>query len=111
MSLIKWDFFSSTIAPPRSSKHIPTPIWVREKYGRCLVKIEDTYQEEVFQEEVSQEAMAAPIDDATTQKIFKAIKEQNDTLKKMGGTLTKLEESKHKKPIHVEIHDEEEGED
>ena len=111
MSLIKWDFFSSTIAPPRSSKHIPTPIWVREKYGRCLVKIEDTYQEEVFQEEVSQEAMAAPIDDATTQKIFKAIKEQNDTLKKMGGNLTKLEEGKLKKPIHVEIHDEEEGED
>ena len=106
MSLIKWDFFSSTIAPPRSSKHIPTPIWVREKYGRCLVKIEDTYQEEV-----SQEAMAAPIDDATTQKIFKAIKEQNDTLKKMGGNLTKLEEGKLKKPIHVEIHDEEEGED
>ena len=55
--------------------------------------------------------MATPIDDMTTQKIFKAIEEQCDTLKKIGGRLTKLEESKHKKPIHVNIHDEDEGED
>ena len=55
--------------------------------------------------------MAAPIVNVIAQEIFKEIKEQNDTLKKMGGHLTKLEESKHKKPIHVEIHDEEEGED
>ena len=80
MGLIKWDFFSSTITPPRSRKHIPTPIWVQEKNGRHLVKIEETYQEDVFkeetfQEEVSQEGMAAPIDDMTTQKIFKAIEE------------------------------------
>ena len=55
--------------------------------------------------------MAAPIDVTITQKIFKAIVEQNDTLKKMGRCLTKLEESKLKKPIHVEIHDEDEGKD
>ena len=58
MGLTKWDFFSGTIAPPRSRKHIPIPIWVREKNKRCLVKIEETYQEvfhdETFQEEVSQ---------------------------------------------------------
>jgi len=41
-----------------------------------------------LQEETSQEVMAAPIDDATTQKIFKAIEEQSDVLKKMGGHLT-----------------------
>ena len=58
----KLDSFSSIIAPSKSRKHVPTPIWIREKYGRCLVKIEDMYQEEV-EEEVSQETMAAPIDD------------------------------------------------
>ena len=51
------------------------------------------------------------MDDETAQKIFKKIEEQNDILKKMGGRLTKLEEAKLKKPIHVEIHDEEKGED
>ena len=76
-----------------------------------MVKIKETYQEEVFQEEVSQEGMAAPIDDTTAQKIFKAIEEQSDALKKIGGRLSKLEESKLKKPIHLEIHDEDEGED
>ena len=66
MDLIKWDFFSGTIAPSRSRKHVPTPIWVRERHGRHLIKIEDTYQEEVFQEgELSQMTMAAPIDDHT----------------------------------------------
>ena len=50
MDLTKWDFFLGTIAPPRSRKHVPTPIWVRERHGRHLVKIEDTHQEEVFQE-------------------------------------------------------------
>ena len=88
----------------------------KKKNGRHLVKIENTYQEEVLQEgtlqgEVSQEVMAAPIKDATAQKIFKAIEEQSNVLKKMGGCLTKLEESKLKKTIHVDIHDEEEGED
>ena len=116
MGLIKWDFFSNTIAPPRSRKHIPTPIWVQEKNRRRLVKIEETYQEEVFheetyQEEVSQEGMATPIDDTIAQKIFKAIEEQSDALKKIGGHLSKLEESKLKKAIHVEIHNEDERED
>ena len=55
--------------------------------------------------------MAATIDDETAQKIFKTIEEQYDILKKIRGRLTKLEEAKLKKPIHVEIHDEEEGED
>ena len=120
MELIKWDFFSGTIAPPRSRKHILTPIWVREKNKRRLLKIEETCQEEVSQGETSrgeasQEAMAVPMDDETSQKLFKKIEEQSDILKKMreggGGRLTKLEMAKLKKPIHVEIHDEEKGED
>ena len=78
-----------------------------------MVKIKETSQEEVSQgetsqEEVSQEGMDAPIDDPTAQKIFKAIKEQNDVLKKMGGHLIELEETKLKKSIHVDIHDEDE---
>ena len=78
-----------------------------------MIKIEETYQEEVFQEETlqgetSQEVMAAPIDDATAQKRFKAIEEQSEVLKKIGGRFTKLEESKLKESIHVEIHDEDE---
>ena len=81
-----------------------------------MVKIEETcqeevFQEETFQEEVSQEGMAALIVDITAQKIFKAIEEQSDALKKIGGRLSKLEESKLKKPIHVEIHDEDKGDD
>ena len=81
-----------------------------------LVKIEEAYQKEVFQEETlqgeaSQEVMAAPIDNATMQKIFKAIEEQNDVLKKKGGHLTKLEENKLKKSIRVDIHDEDERKD
>ena len=55
--------------------------------------------------------MTAPIDDTIAQKIFKAIEEQSDALKKIGGRLTKLEESQQKKPTHVEVHDEDEGED
>ena len=55
--------------------------------------------------------MAAPIDDTVAQKIFKAIEEQGDTLKKMRGRLSKLEESKLKKPVHIEIHEEEEIEE
>ena len=51
-----------------------------------MVKIEVTCQEEVFQEEtfqekVSQEGIATPIDDTTTQKIFKVIEKQSDALK------------------------------
>ena len=72
-------------------------------------RMKDTYQEETLQKDVSQEEMATPIDDTTTQKIFKAIEKQRDALKKIGCHLSKLEESKLKKPLHVEIHDEGEG--
>ena len=75
-----------------------------------MVKIEETYQEEVFQEgESSQAIMATPIDDETAQKIFKAIEEQSDVLK-MGRRLTRLEEARLKKTAYVEIHDDKEGE-
>ena len=63
-----------------------------------MVKIEDTHQE-VFQEgESSQATMAAPISGEIAQKIFKAMEEQSDALKKMGSRLTKLQEAKLKKP-------------
>ena len=52
--------------------------------------------------------MAAPIDDTIAQKIYKAIEEQGQALKKMGGHLSKLEEIKLKKLVHIEIHEEEE---
>ena len=66
-----------------------------------MVKIEEIYQEEVFQEETlqgeaSHELVAALIDDAIAQNIFKAIEEQSNVLKKIGGRLTKLKESKLK---------------
>ena len=51
-----------------------------------MVKIEDTHQEEVFQVgELSQVTISAPISDEIAQKIFKAIEEQCNILKKMGG--------------------------
>ena len=69
-----------------------------------MVKIEDTHQEEVFQEgESSQVTMVAPVNDETAQRIFKAIEEQSDVLKNIGGRLTKLEETKPKKAAHVEV--------
>ena len=52
--------------------------------------------------------MAAPIDDTIAQKIYKTIEEQGQALKKMGGHLSKLEEIKLKKLMHIEIHEEEE---
>ena len=51
------------------------------------------YQEMVSLEETFQEGMATPIDDMTAQKIFKAIEQQSDALKKICGRLIKLEES------------------
>ena len=54
--------------------------------------------------------MVVLIDEALAQKIYKAIEDQAKALKKNGGRLSKLEESKIKKLIHVEIHDEEEEE-
>ena len=50
--------------------------------------------------------MVSPVVEALTQNIYKAIEELAETLKKMGGHLFKLEESKIKKLVHVEIHDE-----
>ena len=76
-----------------------------------MVKIEDIHQEEVFQEgESSQVTMAVPINDETAQKIFKAMEEQSDVLKKMGGHLTRLEVARLRKTAHMEIHNDEEGE-
>ena len=67
-----WNELVNTIAPPRSSKHVPTPIWVWEKHGRRLIKIENAHQEEVFQEgESPQVTTAAPINDETTERILR----------------------------------------
>ncbi|KAK9997985.1 hypothetical protein SO802_017588 [Lithocarpus litseifolius] len=108
--------FKGTIAPLRSSKHIPTLTWVQESNGRHLVKVDVTPQEEILQEEIPQEEispeeMATPIDDALVQKICKVLEDQGEVLKKMGSRLIKLEESKIKKLVHVEINEEEEKED
>ena len=48
------------------------------------------------------------MEDSMAQKILKALDEHGEALKKMGGRLTRLEESKLKKFAHVEIHDDEE---
>ena len=76
--------------------------------GRHLIKVEIAPQEEILQEEIPWKEMAALVDEALIQKIYKAIEDQAEALKKMGGHLSNLEESKIKKPVHVEIHDEEE---
>ena len=69
----------------------------------------DTIQEEEFQVgESSQATIVAPISDEITQKIFKAMEEQSDALKKMGSCLTKLEDAKLKESTCVEVLDEEE---
>ena len=76
-----------------------------------MVKIKNTHQEEVFQEgESSQVTMTALIDDETAQRLFKAMEEQSDVLKKTGSRHTKLKEAKLKMTAHVEIPDNEEGE-
>ena len=113
MDLIKMRLLLGTIAPPKSRKHIPTPIWTQEKNGRRFVKIEDTHQEEEFQVgESFQALMATPISDEIAQKIFKAMEEQTNALKKIGSLLTKLEEAKLKKlNPRVEVLNKEEGED
>ena len=80
------------------------------KAWKRLVEIEDTYQEEV-EEEVSQATMATPISGEIAQKIFKAMEEQSDVLKKIGSHLTKLEEAKLKKAARVEVLDDEKVED
>ena len=55
--------------------------------------------------------MASPIDDTIAQKIYKVIEEQGEALKKIEGRLSQLEESKLKKTMHIEIHEEEEREE
>ena len=64
-----------------------------------MIKIEDTHQEE---------AMTTSMEDSMAQKILKALDEHGEALKKLGGCLTRLEESKLKKSLHVEINDDEE---
>ena len=48
------------------------------------------------------------MEDPISQKILKALDEYGKAHKRMGGRLTRLEESKLKKPPHVEILDDEE---
>ena len=69
-----------------------------------MIKIEDTHQED----ENPQETTTTSMEDSMAQKILKALEEHGEALKKMRGHLTRLEESKLKKPLHVEIHDDEE---
>ena len=71
-----------------------------------MVKVDITPKEEIAREEIS-----APIDNAFAKKIYKAIEDHGEVLKKMGNCLFKLEESKIKKPMHVEINKEEEKEE
>ena len=52
--------------------------------------------------------MATSSEDPMTQKILKALDEHGEALKKMGGCLTRLEESRLKKSTHVEFHNDEE---
>ena len=55
--------------------------------------------------------MAAPIDATLAERLYKALEDQSETLKKMERSLSKLEESKLKKPINVETNEEEEKEE
>ena len=64
-----------------------------------MIKIEDTHQEE----ENPQETMATSMEDPMAQRILKALDEHGEALKRMGGRLTRLEESKLKKPPCCEI--------
>ena len=55
--------------------------------------------------------MVASINDILAQKIYKAIEDKGEALKKIGSCLSKLEEGKIKKPVHIEIIEEEEKEE
>ena len=59
MNLMKIGLLLGIIAPSKSRKHVPTPIWIREK-ERHLIKIEDTHQEE---EATFQETMTTSVED------------------------------------------------
>ncbi|KAK9991096.1 hypothetical protein SO802_026081 [Lithocarpus litseifolius] len=52
--------------------------------------------------------MAISTEEPLAQRMLKALDEHGEALNKMGGRLTRLEESKLKKSTHVEIHDDEE---
>ena len=52
--------------------------------------------------------MATSMEDPMEQRILKALEEHGEALKKMGGCLTGLEESKLKRSACVKIHDDEE---
>ena len=56
--------------------------------------VEVTPQEQILQEEIPQKEIAALIDEALAQKIYKAKEDQVEALKKMGGCLSKLEETR-----------------
>ena len=55
--------------------------------------------------------MATSTEDPMAQRILKALDEHGEALKKVGGHLTRLEESRLKKFTHVEVHDNEEDEE
>ena len=55
--------------------------------------------------------MTTSTEDIMAQKILKALDEHGEALKRMGERLARLEESKLKKPPHVEIYDDEEEEE
>ena len=67
-----------------------------------MIKIEDKHQEET---------MTTSVEDSMAQKILKALDEHGEALKKMGGHLTRLEESKLKKLSHVDVNDDDEEEE
>ena len=51
------------------------------------------------------------MEDPMAQKVLKVLDEHGEALKRMGERLARLEESKLKKPPHVEIYDDEEEEE
>ena len=69
------------------------------------MKIEDTHQEV---EATPHKIMTTSVENSMAQKILKALDKHGEALKKMGGCLTGLEESKLKRSACVKIHDDEE---
>ena len=55
--------------------------------------------------------MTTPSDTALAEKIYKVIEDQGKALEKMGTCLTKLEESKFKNPVVVDVNEEEDKEE
>ena len=50
--------------------------------------------------------MTVPIDNMLAKKIYKAIEDQGEVVKKIGSRLLKLEEIKIKKLVHIDINEE-----